>query len=214
MVQVNWNRPNKKQARSATIMDRYAEYFAPSLLPGKQYYTMCGRCADENGKLRVGCELDQLLKAGFLKPQQFYGIEIDPEIHSLNSGCHKKANWICGDFYFGMLRNLPSFNPGVVNIDTLQMPCTGIDNFATILSLLTENVDNVLVVVNFVMVNPHNPLITSSPERIVELLQENHNYQYAINKGNWIMHPSSYNYLGGEHKQTPMATIIMVKKDN
>jgi hypothetical protein len=91
------------------------------------------------------------------------------------------------------------------------MPVTSAEWVSTIISLLTDVTDEVMVLANFVMVNPNNQLIRSNVQQIIKLLEQSSNFQYAMSKGKWILHPSTYTYIGGAQKQTPMTTIIMVK---
>ena len=212
MANANWGRPEKIRAREETIIKKYQEYFGSFLCSDKHYWTMCGRCVAEDGNLIRNCELDHLLKNDFIKADQFHGVEILPEIHELNA-LYKDANWYVGDLYFSILNNIDNFSPGVINIDTNRMPRTAIAGVSNILSLLSEKTSEVMVIANFVMVNPNNHTIKSDIYKIVKLLEENQNYQHAINTTEWILHPNYYCYGGGEKENTPMVSIIWVRKD-
>lgn len=129
-----WSCPKKQAARIETILAN-----GPVV---DQYWSMAGLSTTP------GCEVDQLLKTGFIRPEQFHGVEINRDIHDANVAAWPKLAWHHGDF-FEVMRQYDGFEPSLVNADLLQTVDTAADYIARILHLL-EPFDTVLIA-NFIM---------------------------------------------------------------
>ena len=147
--------PKKLNARQATIIDAYRKLFNQQALPSsKQYWTLSATCVDEKGLPLVGAELDQLLKSGLIQPNQFVGIDINPNVIATNSK-FTQATWYNDDILAAMNKhfcNGLNFNPGIVNCDFIGGPGTQSAKFANIIQFITNrDIMDVMVVGNFVM---------------------------------------------------------------
>lgn len=162
--QKNWNCPKKQWARKETILDAYADIFGQKQLPpDKQYWTLCGECGSEEGMLE-GCELHQITEAGFIQPDQFYGVELDNGIHDFNFMVRGGYHWIHGDFGTMMedYAARDKFNPAIVNYDSIHFPTTDAEYFVRVLKLIADlRIQDVLVIGNFVMKSHHRPRIAN-----------------------------------------------------
>jgi len=114
ITSTNWGSESKIEARRATIIEPYYKAFKrKNIPPNTQYWTMCGRCATPQGKLVEGCELDYLTKIGFIKPNQFHGVEISPQTHKDNLKL-TQANFYQGMMQFNISK---AQNPAIINFD-------------------------------------------------------------------------------------------------
>lgn len=184
----DWNCPKKKQARLDTI-----------IVQGKianQYWSMAGLCSTP------GCEVDQILQAKIIKPEQFHGVEIVKNIYDANVEAWPDLAWHHGDFLQTM-KTFPGFNPGLVNADLLQMADTAADYIARILYLLLPF--DAILVANFVM--EHRGHI-STPDQVIKKLESCQQFRYAMRNG-WTFDERCYLYDGtGNKTRTVMGTFI------
>lgn len=207
----DWSSEKKLLARYETIISQYQNIFGTSTIPeNKEYWTMCGKCGDNTGKLINGCELDQIINYKLIStPKQFHGVEIDGSVYRINSGTKIDANWYNNDFYNQLSRT--QINPAIVNVDTVRMPEKGAAYFSKIMFLLGyKNVTNAMVIWNSIIkIRSHQ----SSVEDMIKEIEENEHFQSAYRKG-WKMVEASYTYTGSaNHNNTEMASLIFYKKE-
>ena len=183
-----WSCPKKKQARLETIIAN-----GPV---ANQYWSMAGLCTTP------GCEVDQILQAKILTPEQFHGVEIVKDIHDANVKAWPNLAWHHGDFLQTM-KDFSDFNPSLVNADLLQMADTAADYIARILHLLLP-FDAVLVT-NFVMEHRGH---RTTPDQVLERLCQCQQFRYAMRNG-WKFDDRCYLYPGtGNKSHTIMGTFI------
>lgn len=203
--------PKKLEAREETIIKSYRKFIGPNSIPSnKQYWTICAAQYNDEGKLLKGCEYDQLTKSGLIKPEQFYGVEMNENIHVNNVLLKLPCHFINDDFLTSMRvhQQLGIFNPAIVNFDTLLMPSRGVKQFENILWFLsdTETIKDVLVIGNFIV---EQRRCQRSPYEIFErmnktLLSSHFKLKY---------HDRPYVYAGsGNDDRTWMASVILWKK--
>ena len=203
--------PKKLEARYQTIIKAYREHYRENSIPRHtQYWSICGKCSDTLGTMDNNCEPDQLVKAGLIKPNQFYGVEISPEIYQLNKACSKDMNWFLGDFYEQIVEysNHHKFNPAIVNVDMLLMPKCGVEYLSKIMHFLTAFRGNVMLVGNFIMKTRQH---VSVAKDIIRGLEREPCFQDAMNRGKWKVHKDIYLYSGTGKTRTKMGTIILYK---
>lgn len=120
----NWGEcPKKNKARRETIFKAYREWSGnPCLSEGLQYWSMCGESATKDGSLIPGCEFDQACREGFIKPEQWFGVEHRKDIAQLNSALNGSVggHWMHGDICYSMVGYI-GHRPGLVNLDTEYM---------------------------------------------------------------------------------------------
>lgn len=207
MNDMDWACPKKQKARSETIIEKYRKNFQYSLPQQKQYWTICGKCANDDGTLHKGSELFQILDNNLIRPQQFHGVEIDPKIHQLNIQCPQKVNWYCGDFYTAMAQ-AENFNPGIVNADLLHMPQTGAEYFSKVMALVDFFTDAVMLIGNFILRNRH---MMSKADAIISELDQHAQFHAAYDDGNWQFGDQCYVYNGTGKNITVMGTVVFYK---
>ena len=204
--------PKKIASRQQTIINIYRNrYNLQSIPEDKQYWTICGRCSYEYGKLEEHCEPDQIISSGLVKPNQFHGIEISQEIYDWNAKANKDINWHLGDFYETMVEysNHNYFNPAIINADMLLMPKNGAQYLSKILSFIDTKVKDVMVVANYVAECRH---LRSNMDDIVSNIEKEPSFQLAFNNGNWSIHDEYYWYNGTGKTSTKMITVIFFKQ--
>jgi hypothetical protein len=208
---MNWGENNKQRARMDTTIQMYRKYFESSLPKNQQYWTMAGNCSTKDYKPLEGSEPWQILHEGLIKPEQFRGVEINPESYQMNKKAWPNLKWYPIDFYRALLNEL-SFQPGIVNMDSFFTPEKGCDYLGQIMYLLTyRNISHCLLFANLIVKGRYYKEVTL--EYVIDKLQENINFQSAWDSGEWLFHPEVYRYPGwGKRSKTRMATFIFVKK--
>jgi len=187
MKMKTWSCPKKQAARTATILAQMCP---------NQYWSMAGVSTTP------GCEVDQILAAGFIRPEQFHGVEIVRDIYSANVQAWPGVAWHHGDLYQTMQRH-HDFNPSLVNADLLQSVDTAADYIARILLLLTPF--KATLIANFVM--EHRGYRTT-PDHVIEQLASCQQLRYALAHG-YAFDGQCYLYAGTGHRsRTVMGTFI------
>lgn len=203
--QKDWGCPKKTRARLDTVIGMYREYIGRSVPPDRQYWTVGGQCAGPNGVVRRGSEYDHVVREGLIQPAQFHSVEIESDIHAVNSRL-AGPTWYHGDFYRMMVcaSNARQFNPSIVNCDLLRMPKYGIPDVARIVSLITaHDLHDVLLVCNLItrIRSHHCPL-----EEMVSMLDRDPLISAC---GGWDrLTPYGYNGTG-RNGRTEMGTVMM-----
>jgi len=203
--------PKKLEARQQTIINVHRKLFGNSIPKDKQYWSICGRCSYENGKLVNLCEPDQLIKAKLIRPQQFYGVEIEPTIYQFNKNSNRDINWLLGDFYDTMVEysNHNKFNPAIINCDMLLMPKCGVEYLSRILHFITSlKIKNVMIVCNMIMKTRQH---VAKAEDIISGLEKESCFQASMNECDWKIYNQFYWYNGTGKTRTKMGTIILFK---
>lgn len=203
--------PKKLEARNQTIIQSYRDIFHKNSIPNnKQYWAICGKCSYMKGKLAENCEPDQLIKAKLIKPHQFHGVEICPEIYKANKNSNKQINWYLGDFYESMVEysNHNEFKPAIVNVDMLLMPKCGAEYLSKIMHFLTP-IKNVMIVGNFIMKTRQH---VATIKDMIKRLEKEPCFQASMNGENWKIKRQYYLYNGTGKTRTKMGTIILYKE--
>lgn len=183
-----WSCPKKQAARTETIL-------ANGPL-ANQYWSMAGLSTTP------GCEVDQILKANFIQPKQFHGVEINRDIHDANVAAWPTLAWHHGDF-FQVMHQYKGFNPSLVNADLLQTVDTAADYIARLLGLF-EPFDAVLIV-NFIM---EHRGYRCDPDYVLRRLVQCQQFRHAMNNG-WGYDERCYLYAGtGNRSRTIMGSFV------
>jgi len=183
-----WACPKKIRARHDTIVDL-------GKIQG-QYWSMAGKCDGP------GCEIDQILEAGIITPEQFHGVEIQRDIYDFNVETYPLLQWHCGDF-LNVMRNYPDFQPGLVNADLLQSIKTAAQYVGSLLYLLTPY--DAKLVVNLIM---DYRGIHVEPDEVMNQLLHCQQYRHSVRAG-WTHNDRCYLYPGTGHRsKTVMGTFV------
>lgn len=211
--QKDWSCPKKQKARWETIISQYQKHFQQTLPENKQYWTLCGQCATQDGEQLQGCEIWQLVESNLIKANQFRGVEIDEEIYNINQKAFPEIQWHHDDFYNAMLKvqSNKTFNPAIVNIDLPKTPDGGCHYTSKILSFLSDCCDELLVVVNLILRKSF--YTTKDGDYVIDQLNKFPQFRYAMKKGKWQLSDLYYTYNGaGETgSRTGMGSFIFIK---
>jgi len=181
-----WSCPKKQTARAQTILSQ------PK--PINQYWSMAGLCTTK------GCEVDQLLDAGFIEQGQFHGVERVQGIYERNVAAHPNLNWHHGDF-FQVMRQYPDFNPSLVNADLMTSVDRSADFVARLIGLLTPF--DATLIVNFVMKCRG---YKTTVDHVLTRLAKCQQFRHAIHHG-WTHDGRCYLYPGTGKSNTVMGTF-------
>jgi len=211
--QINWGKQSKQDARDITIIDYYQKNFKKKSLPmHKQYWTMCGDCSDDNNKLRPGSEPDQIIKAGLIKPKQFYGVECNPEIAKNNAKLKGGFNWIENDFVQAMrtVASKKKLNPGIIYYDTISYSDTKshISYLINMIQFINDiKIRNVMLIVNNIVLGRVKKIDTN---RILDPLFQNQMIIPLLKE--WQINKTYYEYKStGKSTSIRMATTAFIK---
>jgi len=209
--QKNWGCPKKHKAREETIVNLYRTIFGkPSIPKSKQYWTISGQCSSGDSKVIPNCEYDHVVSSKLIKPVQFHGAEIVPEIYEANKTI-VGPNWYLGDFYQTMVAqdNIGNFKPAVVNADLLMMPENGAMYLSKILAFLTAlKIKNVMVIGNLIL---RYRQFKFTNEDTVKFLSEDPQFKYAMEVGQWNIYDQGYTYNGTGDNRTIMGTVVLTR---
>lgn len=155
-----WDCIENERARLITIIEAYRSMFSRESIPQKtQYWTMCGAYYNMKQNRVIKGELDQLLEAGLIQPDQFNGVDREKIIIEKNKEIFPHINWYYGDFYevleYQILKK--KFNPAIIFYDGVMQPKFGMQYLKKILKMIDYNVENeLLLTANVVLTNPYN----------------------------------------------------------
>lgn len=131
------------------IADAYKFYSDRNSIPrGRSYVTLCNRQPDTHGS-----EIVQHSESGFIKKNQFIGIDDDCKIIKENKALHPEAVWLCGEFS-KVIRHLSDknqFHPSIVYYDSTHVVSSnvGLKRLADVMNRCED--EQVLVVANVLL---------------------------------------------------------------
>lgn len=212
----------KFEARWQTLVCTFRELYGTSIPEGFQHWTMCGPHA-KYGALHPMSELGQLASAGFVRPDQFVGVDIDPKIIRENKALNVPgAMWIESDFFKAMRAAYRDgwFQPALINADLLSLKEKGVVVVSEIMAFLEYiGYGDVMLVANIMMTNPHAcggvrlDDVQVSNESVIETFERCPSFQTAWAGGKWHEYEEHYLYVGsGDNSRTIMGTMIFYRK--
>jgi hypothetical protein len=207
----------KLKARFNTIIAPYQELFQKSIPEDEQYWTLAGSVLDEAGNFNKESEINQILSANLIAPNQFFGVDKNKQIIDTNKQAYPKVNWIHNTLKDAILKAIDThnFNPAIVNIDHVYMPKQACKDFKDIFKILTStNKRNMLVVFNTLTTNPYNG-DECNPNVIIDILNSDRFFAHYLADGGWNTIDRHYNYSGsgiGNKKRSKLSTILFWRK--
>jgi hypothetical protein len=205
---------NKQEARQATIIDAWRGLTNTASIPrGRQYWTLCGLLG--TSRVEPGSELDQVVKAGLIEPQQYHGVERDPLIHEWNqksvAQTYPTASLYAGEIQRVLDQELlrGRLNPAIVNLDTEQQPEAAVNLLGSVLDILNQTKGRLLLVLNVVIEQKHWT-VDYNESVVWEESKRNHYCHRRLLDGNWYRVEKPYSYQGSK-KRTGMCTQIFVR---
>lgn len=210
---MTYNNPIKIKSRQDTIIDQYQLLFQSSIPEDEQYWTMCNHVHYDMSL--EGKELGQILDSNLIKPEQFHGVEIRPEIHVKNLEILDKypIHVYNGNILDVMQSNFQerNFNPAIVNLDMMWEPHVAMHELALdTIQFLTECLPNkrIMLVLNFVAKPWCSPHKWTGQESLEMMLEEPYLKECFAN-GWWSMSDKAYEYKA---QKTDMITVLMIKE--
>ena len=190
----NWTTTHyKPHARRETIIDVYRSRFNIHKIPnGKQYWSLCSDCTND-GEPHKDTEIGQMIHHDIISEQDFVGVDIDSNTISRNTIAYPHATWICNDFFAAMCE-VDTFEPAIVNFDTISTPKYAIPVLGDIINIVLPNT---MIVCNMIL-KCRNQIILP----ISEISQQ---IQIHLSGVDVDFHPDIMTYLNGT---TEMATIV------
>lgn len=207
-----WDDQNKVKSREEAIIISYHNHIGRTSIPDdKQYWTMCG--AYYNKKQNLHGELGQLLDAGLIKSEQFYGVDREHQIIHHNKKIHPTINWIYGDFreVMGDFALNNNFNPAIINYDGVMQPEFGSQYLKSIMRFIDNNVKHeLLLVANFVLKSPYRSTVKFKPIDVLVKLSK-----IYLFPDHWKLNPTTYVYDGtGKRSHTKMCIFVFTKNSH
>jgi len=129
------NNDGKYQARHDTIITPIKQWLGH--VEG-EYWTLAGMQVDENGQKNSGSEIEQLLAAGVLTEDQFFGVDYDKDIIEANRKAYPNANWFCGDFFNVLTANADDVS--FINFDSMNQPRIALQTAIDLLFCVEEGI--------------------------------------------------------------------------
>ena len=206
---MDWSCQKKVSAREETIIKPWMDTFHSPLPKGKQYWTMCGKCHDDGLPLH-GCELDQLLESGIIKESQFHGVDVDPGVIEGNKKAWPDASWTLGDFR-DVIFSCGSFDPGIVNCDTVNKPRKAARMIGDVMYLLDKRSSGDLMLVANVVVE----FIGARSVDMIENLFRDEKVKVCWASGRWSPYKEAiFEYRGSAKSDhsTVMGSIVLFRK--
>ena len=209
--QKNWNDPKKKEARKATIIEVARNLFKWKHIPkNRQYWSLCGECGCDSG-LKQGTELDQLLQQKFLTIDQFYGVELNSDIHNMNTKI-VDAHWFNKDIRDAIDSQMrkKNFNPAIINVDTTNIPHNAVTLLTDIMySVNVMDIHDIIIVFN-VVIKTHGKQIDAFD--IIKEMENNSRFASKYTEGNWQFPIKEfYVYSGTGGSCTDMCSMILMR---
>lgn len=213
-----WGLCEKKRAsRIESILLPFRKFTrgGKRILPPGQYWTLCGQCTLEDGSPASGSEIGQLTQLGFIKPEQFHGIDMDGKIIRNNRRAYPEAAWTQGEFLETISQQmvLPDFHPQVIHFDSMSMPQTLVPTVERLFHLMNHIKGRLMIVVN--AIEQYGTFLKdreSDVEVLLTGLEQSEVFCGAWIERKWKMHPWCYEYDGtGVNSRTKMGSIAMYR---
>jgi len=220
--------PKKAMQRQKTIIEAYYRYFGEYSIPiDKQYWTLCGKSGVIPGnkqtegylpKLRSGCELNDILNAGLIQPNQFHGVEVEKIIYDINKVV-KNISWHNDDFLNAMNKAYydGNFNPAIINYDSVRFPTTNPNYTARLFELIVDaKIDNIMLVLNMILKSRRTWRLHAN--EIIKQLFNNRKFMMLWTKAErqgspWDYEDACYEYKGtGTNSRTIMGSIVFFRR--
>lgn len=139
---------NKVMARRLNIQFFRSKTGLKSIPKGQYYLTLCGLQTEDPTS-----EINQLVKTGFIKKEQYYGIDRDKETIKRNRKAHPEAKWFHGEWEVFLCTK--KIYPAMIYLDTTHF--VGADKIIK-LTKFTMNYcpSGTFLFVNVMLNNPHH----------------------------------------------------------
>jgi hypothetical protein len=188
------------------VINTVEQVYGAAIPADRQYWTLCGRSAGH------GSEYDHLVTSGVIQPEQFYGVEVNEEIHQENSLITSGGHFLLGDLYTVMSEHKErgELRPAVVNFDSVNMPTEAGKYFVKTLRMLTRlDLTPMLYIANVVL-SCYNRRY--GIDDFIEAAEKVKGFSSAYKK--WVpFNQQYYPYNGtGSFSRTKMGTIALLRK--
>jgi hypothetical protein len=135
-----------------------------SIPPGKQLWSLCNKQSR-----RPHSEINQLVSAGLISKEQYYGVDRDIRNIQKNSKNHPQAHWFHGEWDVVLRKNKDQFTPAIIFLDSTSMAETeGI--IQSTHNTMLQSPPGTFLFVNVMLTNPYDHLKTILPTRFIDQL--------------------------------------------
>lgn len=210
VANANWGSEEKRASRCQTIIAPHRKFFGESIPADKQHWTLCGAHFNEDGPIEG--ELSHLVSEGLLQPNQFRGVDKEPDIIVENKQIHPDIDWREGDFRSVMLAASQSgeFDPAIINYDGVMELRFGIPYLARLFWFINDNVlGDLLFSVSMIMKSSYRQSKEKTGEQFIDALERELGGQY---RDHWRMVRDYYYYPGANNARTVMGIFTFVKR--
>jgi hypothetical protein len=210
-LSMNWSCQKKVEARDETIIQPFRQRMG-GLAARRQYWTMCGKCFDDDGSPLANCELDQVTRSGLINPSQFNGVDIDEGVIAGNSLAWPNVRWVRGDFYYTMLSSTSSglFDPGIVNFDSPFRANRAVEGLGKIMLFLNDYAKGDLMLVANVVSETR---YFGYKADVISTLSKCKYFRWAWSHADWEFYKEAlYEYPGsGSNDLTTMSSLVFFR---
>lgn len=206
-TRMRWSFPKKIKSRADTIIKPWSENFGRIVPACMGYWTICGRCYNDDGGILKGCEPDQLIGKGFISSEQYHGVDVDTGVIAGNRKAWPSLDWINSDFRVA-LRSATQ-RPAIVNCDTTFQPRKAVRMLADVMTILDKSTGPLMLVTNVVVAYMNARKGMDIPES----LRDNDKFMASWTSGRWRPWVDSmYEYVGNNNATT-MGSIVLLRNE-
>lgn len=207
----HWDSSRKIAYRQETILRVCRSIFDKSIPSDRQYWTMAGAhytFDNDRVPIKADGEFGQLLKAGILQSNQFFGVDREAEVIANNQQFYPEANWLHGDFKDMMVTAAAEerFFPAVVNYDGVMGLKFGVPYLKKLLRFIDHNVPHDMIfLANFVMKQSYRKNVELTGKQVLDHLQSMYDFP-----DHWSLNTNYYRYHGGAGKSVSSVMGVFV----
>ena len=192
----------KIEAREESLIRFFQEKTGlSSIPPEKQFWSLCNKQSR-----RPRSEINQLITAGIIKKEQYYGVDRDIRNIRKNKSNHPTAHWYHGEWNAVLRKNKGMFNPAIVFLDSTSMAETESIVRSTYETMLICPPSTFLFV-NVMLNNPRDPTKQFTGNSFIKKLAD---ITHEIVWKKWIYDGKCFEYNATGY--TKMATYPFIRK--
>lgn len=209
---VRYTSEAKCQARLVTLIEAWRCLTGLKALPfGREFVTLCASLTDDGRTIKHACELDQMVKAGLITPEQYYGVEgRDWLVHEANvsavaAAFPEKRPVLVFDEIAHYVDCHAELHPAIVNLDFINGPEATLAKLVKVLSRLGAKSGPTMVVWNVPTFSKYHDL-----EAGFNLVPEHLAYHQVLAAGAWK--PCGEYAYAGASGHSPMKSTVYFRK--
>lgn len=195
--------PSKKMLARRWTFEMYREISGNWHLPRTlQYWTLAGPIVLDSDprRLQPMCEVVQAVRERLIDPDQYRGIDHNPEFHAANIQQRDLPLTLeygeIDDVMFTYL-DRGELCPGVINLDSTHGPQRAVSLLARVNRVLRHMDERPLVIfLNLQMGNIWNRIASDRDREVVAAIQSSLEVSGMLLREGWKLHPATWSYGG------------------